>query len=248
MIELKSAAEIKKIARASQIVAQLLQELKGRVKAGVTTKALDIYAEKRILKEGGIPAFLGYRGFPATLCISINDEVVHGIPSKRVLRDGDIVGLDLGVIVDGFYGDAALTVPVGVVSQKAIRLMQVTERSLYAGIEKALAGGRLTNISHAVQSCAEAAGFSVVTDFVGHGIGRALHEDPQVPNFGPPGQGVRLRVGMVLAIEPMVNMGKSDVRILEDQWTAVTEDGDLSAHFEHTVAITDNGPKILSMI
>jgi len=248
LIELKSAAEIKKIARASQIVAQLLQELKGRVKAGVTTKALDIYAEKRILKEGGIPAFLGYRGFPATLCISINDEVVHGIPSKRVLRDGDIVGLDLGVIVDGFYGDAALTVPVGVVSQKAIRLMQVTERSLYAGIEKALAGGRLTNISHAVQSCAEAAGFSVVTDFVGHGIGRALHEDPQVPNFGPPGQGVRLRVGMVLAIEPMVNMGKSDVRILEDQWTAVTEDGDLSAHFEHTVAITDNGPKILSMI
>ena len=249
MIELKSPEEIKKIFRASQIVAELLQELKGRVKAGVTTKELDLYAKKKILKNGAVPAFLGYRGFPATLCVSVNDEVVHGIPSsKRVLHDGDIVGLDLGVVVDGFYGDAALTVPIGNVSSEALRLLRVTEEALYAGIEQAQVGGRLTNISHAVQEHAEASRFSVVTEFVGHGIGRALHEEPQVPNFGPPGQGVRLRVGMVLAIEPMVNMGKSDVRVLEDQWTAVTVDGSLSAHFEHTVAITKDGPKILSRI
>jgi len=248
LIELKSVAEIGKIARASRIVAQLLQELKGRLKAGVTTKELDLYVAKRIAKEGGKPAFLGYRGFPATLCVSVNDEVVHGIPSNRVICDGDIVGLDLGVIVDGFYGDAALTVPIGKVSKEALRLIRVTEASLYAGIKQARVGGRLTNISHAIQSCAEADGFSVVTEFVGHGIGRALHEDPQVPNFGPPGQGVRLRAGMVLAIEPMVNVGKSDVRILEDKWTAVTVDGELSAHFEHTVVITEDGPKILSKI
>ena len=248
MIELKSQEEIKKIARASKIVAELLQELKGCVKAGITTKELDLYAAKRILKKKGKPAFLGYRGFPATLCVSVNDEVVHGIPSKRVLRDGDIVGLDLGVIVDGFYGDAALTVPIGEVPSETLRLLRVTEASLYAGIEQARVGRRLTNISHAVQECVEAEGFSVVTEFVGHGIGRALHEDPQVPNFGPPGQGVRLRAGMVLAIEPMVNMGKSDVRVLEDLWTAVTVDGALSAHFEHTVAITEDGPKILSRI
>jgi len=248
LIELKSKEELKKIARASRIVAKLLRELKRFVKAGVTTKELDRYVEERILKEGGVPAFLGYRGFPATLCVSVNDEVVHGIPSKRVLRDGDIVGLDLGVIFDGFYGDAAVTLPIGEIPPETRRLLRVTENALYAGIEQARVGGRLTNISHAIQSCAEADGFSVVTDFVGHGIGRALHEEPQVPNFGPPGQGVRLRAGMVLAIEPMVNMGKSEVRVLEDKWTAVTVDGALSAHFEHTVAITENGPMILSKI
>lgn len=249
MIVLKSAEEIKKIARASQVVAKILQALKERVKPGVTTKELDQFTEKRILQEGCKSAFLGYRNFPATLCVSINDEVVHGIPSeKRVIQEGDIVGLDLGVIYDGFYGDAALTVPVGEVPKKTLRLLEVTQASLYAGIRKAQVGGRVTDISHAIQVCAEAEGYSLVTEFVGHGIGRALHEDPQVPNFGPPGQGVRLREGMVLAIEPMVNMGKSDVHILDDKWTAVTSDGSLSAHFEHTVALTKEGPVILSRV
>ena len=234
--------------RASRLVAEVLCDLKGRVKAGVATVELDQVAKKKIVKEGCIPAFLGYRGFPATLCVSINDEVVHGIPSKRVIKEGDIVGLDLGVIYDGFYGDAAITVPVGKIDPKAFRLMEVTHEALYAGIREAQHGARLSNISHAIQTHAESAGYSLVTAFVGHGIGRALHEDPPVPNFGPPEQGARLREGMVLAIEPMVNMGKSDVRILEDKWTAVTTDGSLSAHFEHTVAITKDGPKILSVI
>ncbi len=246
MIILKSKEEISKIAKASKIVARVLQELKKKAKAGVTTKELDLFAEKRIIKEGGMPAFKGYRHFPATLCVSINDEVVHGVPSKRVIQDGDIVGLDLGVLYGGFYGDAALTVPIGEISPSALRLLQVAETALYEGIKQIQGGGRLSNISHAVQTCAEAAGFSVVTDFVGHGIGRALHEEPQVPNFGPPGQGPRLRTGMVLAIEPMINMGGSGVRVLEDQWTAVTTDGSLSAHFEHTVAITEEGTVILS--
>jgi methionyl aminopeptidase len=249
MIVLKSAEEIKKIARASQVVAKVLQALKEKVKPGVTTKELDLFSEKKILQEGCKSAFLGYRNFPATLCVSINDEVVHGIPSeKRVIQEGDVVGLDLGVIYDGFYGDAALTVPVGEVPKKTLRLLEVTEAALYAGIRQAKVGGRVTDISHAVQVYAEAEGYSLVTEFVGHGIGRALHEDPQVPNFGPPGQGVRLREGMVLAIEPMVNMGKSDVYILDDKWTAVTSDGSLSAHFEHTVALTKEGPVILSRI
>jgi methionyl aminopeptidase len=249
MIILKSKDEVAKIAHASQIVAEVLLELKKRVKAGVTTKELDAFAEDLIRKRGGIPAFKGYRNFPATLCISINDEVVHGIPSsKRVIADKDIVGLDMGVIYDGFYGDAAVTVGVGDISSESARLIRVTEESLYAGIAEARVGERLSNISHAVQSCAEAEGFSLVTDFVGHGIGRSLHEEPQVPNFGPHGKGPRLREGMVLAIEPMVNMGKSDVRVLGDGWTAVTEDHSLSAHFEHTVAITLNGPVILSKV
>ncbi len=248
MIILKSKGEISKIAKASQIVALVLQELKKKIKAGITTKELDSFAERLIIKEGGTPAFKGYRSFPATLCVSINDEVVHGIPSKRVIQDGDIVGLDMGVIYDGFYGDAALTLPIGEIPPSVSKLLAVTEAALYDGIKEAQEGGRLSNISHAVQSRAEEAGYSVVTDFVGHGIGRALHEEPQVPNFGPRGQGPRLRTGMVLAIEPMVNMGKSEVRILEDQWTAVTADGSLSAHFEHTVAITENGPVILSQI
>ncbi len=249
MIVLRSKEEIGKIARASRIVAEVLQGLKGVIKAGITTAKLDHFAEQEILKRGARPAFKGYRNFPASLCVSINDEVVHGIPSKkRVLTDGDIVGLDLGAIYQGFYGDAAVTVAIGNVGEAAARLMKVTETSLYRGIEQARVGKRVSDISHAVQVCAEDEGFSVVTEFVGHGIGRALHEDPQVPNFGPPGQGPRLREGMVLAIEPMVNMGKSDVRVLDDKWTAVTVDGSLSAHFEHTVVVTKEGPLILTQI
>jgi methionyl aminopeptidase len=249
MIILKSKDEVAKIAYASKIVAEVLQVLKKNVKAGITTKELDRIAEEYIINKKCIPAFKGYRNFPATLCVSINDEVVHGIPSKKkILKDCDIVGLDLGVIYDGFYGDAALTVPVGDIPPATQKLLRVTEASLYAGIREAQVGQRLSNISNAVQVCAEAYGYSLVTEFVGHGIGRSLHEDPQVPNFGPPGKGPRLRAGMVLAIEPMVNMGKSEVRILEDKWTAVTLDHSLSAHFEHTVAITENGPVILSCV
>jgi methionyl aminopeptidase len=249
MIILKSKDDVAKIAHASKIVAEVLRELKKNVKAGVTTKELDRIAEEYIVKKKCVPAFKGYRNFPATLCVSINDEVVHGIPSKkRVLKDGDIVGLDLGVIFGGFYGDAALTLPVGNIPRATQKLIRVTEASLYAGIREAKVGARLSNISHAVQTCAEAEGYSLVTEFVGHGIGRNLHEDPQVPNFGPPGKGPRLREGMVLAIEPMVNMGKSEVEVLEDGWTAVTLDHSLSAHFEHTVAITQDGPVILSCI
>ncbi|MFM7842586.1 MAG: type I methionyl aminopeptidase, partial [Nitrospira sp.] len=194
-------------------------------------------------------AFKGYHSYPKTLCISVNNQVVHGIPSKRVLQEGDIVGLDLGAIVNGFYGDSALTLPVGTIDPKAAELLRVTEEALYAGIKQAVVGNRLSDISHAVQERAESAGFSVVTEFVGHGIGRQLHEEPQVPNYGKPGQGPRLQAGMVLAIEPMVNMGKSDIKILDDQWTAVTKDGSLSAHFEHTIAIQSSGPpRILSKL
>lgn len=249
MIILKSREEVGKIASASRIVAESLEALRGFIKPGMTTKELDLFVEKKIRGKGGVPAFKGYRNFPATLCISINEEVVHGIPSpERVIQAGDIVGLDLGAIYDGFYGDSAITIPIGEVSPEARRLIQVTEESLYAGIDRAREGNRLSDISHAVQSVVEKAGYAVVTDFVGHGIGRSLHEEPQVPNFGPPGRGPRLREGMVLAIEPMVNMGKSDVKVLEDRWTAVTSDGSLSAHFEHTVAITKEGPVILSKV
>ncbi len=248
MIILKSKEEIEKIRHACQIVAESLEALKGYIKPGMTTKELDKFAEEEILSKGGRPAFKGYRNFPATLCVSINDEVVHGIPSKKVLKEGDIVGLDLGAIYDDFYGDAAVTVAVGEIRDEASRLLNTAEGSLYAGIERGRAGGRLSDISHAVQSYVEAEGFSVVTDFVGHGIGRSLHEEPQVPNFGPPGRGPRLCEGMVLAIEPMVNMGKPQVRVLEDRWTAVTVDGSLSAHFEHTISITKEGPIILSRL
>ena len=246
MIILKSPDEVKKIERAGRIVAEVLQELKEQVKPGVTTLDLDRIAEAGIRKRGGQPAFKGYRGFPATLCASVNDEIVHGIPSKRTLQEGDIIGLDLGSIVEGYYGDSAITVAVGAVRPEVKRLVQVTEESLYRGIEQMRVGNRLSDISNAVQTHVEAAGYSVVKDFVGHGIGQALHEEPQLPNFGKPGQGPRLRAGMVLAIEPMVNMGKDGIRVLSDHWTAVTEDGSLSAHFEHTVAITETGPVILT--
>ncbi|MBI3620580.1 MAG: type I methionyl aminopeptidase [Nitrospirae bacterium] len=246
MIMLKSDKEIEVMAEASRIVAQTLLELRTLTRPGVTTLELDDAAETTIRQLGGTPAFKGYRNFPRTLCISVNEEVVHGIPSKRRLQEGDIVGLDLGAIVEGYYGDAAMTIPVGAVSEPAQRLMQVAQQALYDGIAQAKVGNRLSDISHAVQQRAESAGFSVVTDFVGHGIGRQLHEEPQVPNFGPPGQGPRLRPGMVLAIEPMVNMGGSAVKVLSDRWTVVTQDGSLSAHFEHTIAISEGGPRVLT--
>ncbi|MCP9454501.1 MAG: type I methionyl aminopeptidase [Nitrospira sp.] len=247
MIILKTPAEIEIMAQASRVVAEVLQILENAICPGISTEELDQLAEREIRARGALPAFKGYRNYPKTLCASVNEQVVHGIPSKRRLKEGDIVGLDLGAIVGGFYGDAAVTVPVGRVSDEAMRLIRITEEALYLGIEQAVVGNRISDISHAVQRHVEAAGYSVVTEFVGHGVGRQLHEEPQVPNYGKPGQGPRLQSGMVLAIEPMVNMGKSAVRILEDRWTAVTVDGSWSAHFEHTIAVQPSGPpRILS--
>ncbi len=249
MIILKTPAEIEVMAEASRVVAEALDIVRKAVYPGVSTDELDRIAEDAIRARGAIPAFKGYRNYPRTLCASVNEQVVHGIPSKRRLKEGDIVGLDLGAIVGGFYGDSAVTVAVGQIQKKTEKLVQVTEEALYLGIKQAIVGNRLTDISHAVQRHVESAGFSVVTEFVGHGVGRQLHEEPQVPNYGKPGQGPRLQAGMVLAIEPMVNMGKSAVRILEDRWTAVTVDGSLSAHFEHTIAIQPSGaPRILSSL
>ena len=249
MIILKTPEEVALMAKASRVVAEALEVLKQAVKPGVTTDELDRLAEAEIRARGAQPAFKGYRNYPKTLCASVNEQVVHGIPSKRVLKEGDIIGLDLGAIVEGFYGDSAVTVGVGKVDDKALRLVRVTEEALALGIEQAVVGNRLSDISHAVQRHIEAAGYSVVTEFVGHGIGRQLHEDPQVPNYGKPGQGPRLQHGMVLAIEPMVNMGGAAVRVLDDRWTAVTVDGSLSAHFEHTIAVQPEGPaKVLSQL
>ena len=247
MIILKTPAEIEVMAAASRVVAEALEIVKEAVRSGISTDELDLIAERVIKSRGAIPAFKGYRNYPKTLCASINEQVVHGIPSKRKLKDGDIIGLDLGAIVGGFYGDSAVTVAVGRIAPEAEKLVEVTREALYLGIRQAVVGNRLTDISHAVQVYVEAAGFSVVTEFVGHGIGRQLHEEPQVPNYGKSGQGPRLQSGMVLAIEPMVNMGRSAVRVLDDRWTAVTVDGSLSAHFEHTIAIQPTGaPRILS--
>jgi methionyl aminopeptidase len=249
MIILKTPAEIAVMAEASRVVAEALAIVRKAVCFGISTEELDRIAEEAIRARGAIPAFKGYRNFPKTLCASVNEQVVHGIPSKRKLKDGDIIGLDLGAIVGGFYGDSAVTVVVGRVPEATAKLVQVTEEALYLGIRQAVVGNRLTDISNAVQQHVESAGFSVVTEFVGHGIGRQLHEEPQVPNYGKPGQGPRLQPGMVLAIEPMVNMGRSAVRVLEDRWTAVTVDGSLSAHFEHTIAIQPNGvPRVLSQL
>jgi methionyl aminopeptidase len=242
MIILKTPDEIVLMAKASKVVAEVLEVVKKAVRPGVTTDELDRLAESEIRTRGAVPAFKGYRNFPKTLCASVNEQVVHGIPSKRILKEGDIIGLDLGAIVGGFYGDSAVTVAVGQIDEKTMNLVQATREALALGIEQAVVGHRLSDISHAVQRHVEAAGFSVVTEFVGHGIGRQLHEEPQVPNYGKPGQGPRLQPGMVLAIEPMVNMGGSAVRVLEDRWTAVTVDGSLSAHFEHTIAIQPSGP------
>jgi methionyl aminopeptidase len=225
-----------------------LREIADAAKPGVTTKELDQIAEKRCKEFGVKPAFKGYHGYPACLCVSINEQVVHGIPSTRTLKSGDIIGIDFGVIHDGYYGDSAVTVGVGKISQEAQKLLDVTREGLLQGIEQARVGNRLFDISHAVQKYVEAHGFSVVREFVGHGIGRSLHEEPQVPNYGPKGKGVPLKEGMVLAIEPMINVGGHGVRVEPDGWTAVTIDGSLSAHFEHTIAITKDGPEILTQV
>ncbi len=249
MIVLKSAREIAIMRRAGHILAGVVERLRGFVKPGMSTLDVDQDVEAYIHREGAAPAFKGYRGFPATACISINEEVVHGIPSaKRKIREGDIVGLDLGCIVEGYYADCAFTLPIGTVPANVQKLLDVTRESLDLGIQECLPGRRLSDVSHAVQSHVEANGFAVVRAFVGHGIGRALHEEPQIPNFGDPGRGPQLKPGMVFAIEPMVTMGSCEVRILEDGWTAVTQDGSLAAHFEHTVAVTENGPEVLTSL
>jgi len=246
MVILKSPREIEKIRVSNQIVADILCKLEAEIKPGIDTLYLNDIAEKLASENNAVPAFKGYKGYPFSLCTSVNNVIVHGMPSKKILVEGDIISIDFGVLYDGYYGDAALTVPVGIISEQAKRLAQVTKEALYKGIAMAVPNGRLSNISHAVQSHVEAAGYSVVRMFVGHGIGTSLHEDPQVPNFGKPGMGVLLKTGMTLAIEPMVNEKGYDVEILEDGWTAVTKDGGLSAHFEHSIAITENGPVILS--
>ena len=251
MIYLKNKEEIQKMRSAAQVVVEALRKMRENVVAGVSTWDLDRIAEDVAASKGAKPAFKGYSSYPASVCFAVNSEVVHGIPSKKkVLKEGDIVGLDFGVILDGFYGDSAITVPVGGISSEAEKLLKVTEESLIRGINEARPGNRLYDISGAIQSYVEEEGFSVVRSFVGHGIGRKLHEDPQVPNFVPEngsnGKGIKLKPGMVMAIEPMVNVGRPDVKVLNDGWTAVTVDGTLSAHFEHTVAVTENGPLVLT--
>ena len=247
MIVCKSPGEIERMRAANALVADVLAELAAIVAPGVTTRDLDALAERLVRERGAEPAFKGYRGYPATLCASVNEQVVHGIPSSRQLADGDIVSLDMGVKLNGFYGDSAVTVPVGQISEDAQRLLRVTQEALERGISQVQVGGRISDIGHAVQEHVERHGFSVVREFVGHGIGAALHEEPQVANYGEPGRGPRMAEGMVLAIEPMVNMGRPGVKVLSDGWTAVTRDGSLSAHFEHTVAVTKQGPLVLTM-
>ena len=246
MIVCKSPAEIEKMRAASGLVADVLAELAAMVAPGVSTLDLDAAAERMVRDGGAEPAFKGYRGYPSTLCASVNEQVIHGIPSKRSLLEGDIISLDMGVKMNGFFGDSAVTVPVGRVSEQARQLLAVTEESLQRGIEQVRLGGRISDIGHAIQKHVEAHGFSVVREFVGHGIGASLHEEPQIANYGDPGRGPRLAEGMTLAIEPMVNVGRPTVKMLADGWTAVTRDGSLSAHFEHTVAVTKQGPLVLT--
>jgi methionyl aminopeptidase len=247
VIELKSAREIGLMRTAGHVLSDVIDHLRGFVKPGLSTLEIDEDVESFIAARGAKPAFKGYRGFPATVCISINEEVVHGIPSAhRRIQEGDIVGLDLGCIVDGYYADCAFTLAIGDVPPKVQQLLDVTRESLDQAIQECRPGRRLSDVSHAVQVHVERHGFSVVRAFVGHGIGRALHEDPQVPNFGDPGRGPQLRPGLVLAIEPMVTMGSWEVRVLDDGWTAVTRDGSLAAHFEHTIAVTDTDPEVLT--
>ncbi|MBW2145824.1 MAG: type I methionyl aminopeptidase [Deltaproteobacteria bacterium] len=246
MINLKSKKEIDSIERSCRVVAEVLRRLERKIHPGVSTKELDTIAEQWIREMHAEPAFKNYRGYPATLCVSINEEVVHGIPSPRQLKEGDIVSIDVGARQNGYYGDAAFTFPVGEVAPHALRVIKVTRESLYRGIEQARAGNHLSDISWAIQSWVERFGLSVVRDFVGHGIGKELHEPPQIPNYVTQGKGVRLEVGMVFALEPMINAGTHRVKILDDGWTAITEDNSLSAHFEHTVAIMENGPRILT--
>ena len=247
MIIYKSEEEIQAMKRSNQIVAKILSELEPLIQPGVRTRDLNEYAEKRTREMDAVPAFKGYRGYPASLCTSINEEIVHGIPSSRTLRFGDIISLDFGVVYDGFYGDAAVTYPVGEITPRAKKLIATARESFAEGMAKIKEGNRLSDISYAIQSYVESQGFSVIRAFVGHGIGFSLHEEPQVPNFGSPGRGPRLKPGMVLAIEPMIAIGSWEVEILEDNWTAVTKDRSLSAHYEHTVALTKNGVEILSL-
>ncbi len=247
MIEIKTPAEIESMRKASRVVAEVLKELKPLVKPGVTTAELDKFAERRVRELGAVPAFLGYRGYPATLCVSINEEIVHGIPSpKRTVRAGDIVSLDMGAVIEGFYGDAAVTVAAGAISPQARRLMEVTSRSLDEALAAVRAGARLGDVCHAVEKYAVANGMSVVREFTGHGIGRHLHEEPSIPNFGRPGSGPVLKAGMTLAIEPMLCLGGADVVVKNDGWTAVSADGSLAAHYEHTIAVTEDGCDVLS--
>jgi len=248
VIILKSPEEIGRMARCCRIVAETLKDIEAIVKPGISTKDIERLVEKAMAAKSANPAFKGYRNYPSNVCTSVNDQVVHGIPSGLVLNEGDVISIDLGVYQDGFYGDAAVTLPVGRISQLSQRLIDVTKAALFIGIEQARPGNRVSDISYAIQRHVESNGFSVVRAFVGHGIGRSLHEEPQVPNFGEPGHGPRLREGMTLAIEPMVNVGSYEVEILDDGWTAVTADGSLSAHWEHTVVITRNGARILTKI
>jgi methionyl aminopeptidase len=247
MIHLRSAAEIERMRTANQLVAQVLAALEAAVAPGVTTADLDALAERLVRDAGAEPAFKGYRGYPATLCASVNEQIVHGIPSSAcVLAEGDIVSLDMGVRLNGYFGDSAVTVPVGTVPPETTTLLRVTQQALEQGIAKAQVGARLSDISHAVQQYVEGHGYSVVREFVGHGIGEKLHEEPQIPNYGSPGRGPRLAEGMVLAIEPMVAMGRPESKVLRDGWTAVTRDGSLAAHFEHTIAVAAGGPLVLT--
>jgi methionyl aminopeptidase len=247
VIVCRSHAELEKMRAAGRLVGEVLTALSSKVAPGMTTADLDQMAEAMIVGAGAIPAFKGYNGYPATICASVNEEVIHGIPSgQRELQEGDVIAIDVGASLGGYFGDSAITLPVGKVSDDAARLLRVTEESLYKAIEVVRPGNRVSDIGHAVQRHVEAHGFSVVREFVGHGIGQRMHEEPQIPNYGEPGRGPRLTEGMVLAIEPMVNAGKPAVKVLSDGWTAVTKDKSLSAHFEHTVAVTATGPRILT--
>lgn len=248
MIIIKNDIEIEYMRSAGRLVGETLAKLEEVIKPGITTAELNRIAEEFITKHNAKPSFKGYHGFPASICTSVNDEVVHGIPARRVLQEGDIISIDCGAILNGYQGDAARTIGVGKISKEAETLIKVTKDSFFKGVEKAVAGNRLTDISSTIQTYVESFHFSVVRDFVGHGIGRSMHEDPEVPNFGRPGRGPKLRHGMVLAIEPMVNIGKYDVLVQPNGWTVVTEDGSLSAHYENTVAILNNGPEILTLI
>ncbi len=247
MITCRSAAEVERLARVNGLVARVLSELMAAAAPGVTTNDLDRLAERLLSDAGAAPAFKGYHGFPATICASVNEQVIHGIPSDRVLREGDIIAIDMGAKMDGFYGDSAVTVGIGTIAPEAERLLTVTKSALDAAVAVVRPGARVHDIGAAVQQYVESHGYSVVREFVGHGIGTSLHEDPQIPNYGIAGRGARLAEGMVLAIEPMVNAGKPGVKVLGDGWTAVTKDGSLSAHFEHTVVVTDTGVRILTL-
>ena len=247
MITCRSSVELERLARVNGLVARVLSELMGAVAPGKTTRELDELAERRLREAGAVPAFKGYHGYPSTICASVNEQVIHGIPNDRPLNAGDILSIDLGAKLDGFFGDSAVTVPVGAVSPEAQRLLTVTKESLERAIAVVKAGARVHDIGAAVQEYVEAHGYSVVREFVGHGIGTSLHEEPQIPNYGTPGRGSRLAEGMVLAIEPMVNAGRPAVKVLSDGWTAVTKDGSLSAHFEHTVAVTEAGCRVLTL-